>query len=150
MTKEKILWSVGQVSERTGVAVSTLHYYEKEGLISSRRNAGNQRRYEPNVLRRISVIKTAQTLGVSLREIKNVFQALPNNRTPTTSDWKKLSSNWRKSLQQRIEQLERLRDQLDDCIGCGCLSIKKCNLRNPEDIVAKDGPGPVLLKQGKR
>lgn len=146
MAKKTVYWSVGQVAERAGVAVSALHYYEAEGLIHCTRNAGNQRRYKPSILRRIAVIKTAQKLGVALTDIKQALNTLPNRRTPTTQDWQKLSLHWRDSLQQRIDQLKKLRDQLDGCIGCGCLSLKVCSLRNPDDEAKKQGSGAVFLK----
>ncbi len=139
--------SVGQIAKRAGVSVQTLHFYESKNLITSTRNTGNQRRYHGNVLRRIAVIKTAQKLGVSLKEIAEVFQLLPKEKSPTTQEWKKMSSKWRTSLQQRIDDLTQLRDQLDTCIGCGCLSIKSCGLRNPNDKAAKNGTGAVFWNQ---
>jgi MerR family transcriptional regulator, redox-sensitive transcriptional activator SoxR len=139
--------SVGQVAKRAGVSVQTLHFYETKGLIFSSRNAGNQRRYHGNQLRRIAIIKTAQRIGISLAEIAEVFNDLPRDRSPTTGEWKTMSSQWRASLQQRIDELTLLRDQLDTCIGCGCLSIKSCSLRNPDDKAAKDGSGPVFWKK---
>lgn len=137
--------SVGEVAERSGVAVSTLHFYETEGLIGSWRNSGNQRRYAREVLRRVAVIKVAQRTGIPLKEIKEALATLPQKRTPTAADWKKLSARWRARLNDRIERLTRLRDQLDGCIGCGCLSIESCPLRNPWDCLAAEGPGPRLL-----
>jgi len=139
---EKLL-SVGQVAKRAGVNVSTLHFYEQKGLIHSSRNGGNQRRYHKNVLRRIAVIKTAQTLGISLHSIHQALSHLPTNSTPKQKDWQKMSQQWQQELQQKIQQLTRLKDELDSCIGCGCLSIENCPLRNPEDILAKKGSGPV-------
>ena len=138
--------TVGQVAERAGVAVSTLHFYEAEGLISSWRNSGNQRRYAREVLRRVAVIKVAQRTGIPLKEIRGALATLPANRTPTSADWKKLSARWRTHLNERIERLTRLRDQLDGCIGCGCLSIESCPLRNPGDCLARKGPGARLLE----
>jgi MerR family redox-sensitive transcriptional activator SoxR len=137
--------SVGEVAERSGVAVSTLHFYEAEGLISSWRNSGNQRRYAREVLRRVAVIKVAQRTGIPLAEIRKALATLPEKRTPTTADWKKLSARWREQLNDRIARLTRLRDQLDGCIGCGCLSLESCPLRNPWDCLGADGPGPRLL-----
>ena len=137
--------TVGEVAARSGVAVSTLHFYEAEGLISSWRNQGNQRRYAREVLRRVAVIKVAQKTGIPLKEIREALATLPNQRTPTSADWKKLSVRWRADLNDRIERLTRLRDQLDGCIGCGCLSIESCPLRNPWDCLGKQGPGPRLL-----
>jgi MerR family redox-sensitive transcriptional activator SoxR len=137
--------TVGQVAARSGVAVSTLHFYESAGLIRSRRNAGNQRRYPREVLRRIAVIRVAQRTGISLASIRDALKALPNGRTPTAEDWGKLSARWRAELNDRIDRLVRLRDQLDGCIGCGCLSLGVCPLRNPWDRLGEQGPGPRLL-----
>ena len=133
--------TVGQVAERSGVAVSALHFYEAEGLISSWRNAGNQRRYSREVLRRIAVIKAAQRSGIALADIRRAMAALPNGRTPTAEDWQVLSAGWKDDLNERIERLTQLRDQLDGCIGCGCLSLGVCPLRNPWDRLGKLGPG---------
>lgn len=141
-------WSVGKVAARCGVRVSTLHFYEEKGLISSWRNEGNQRRYQKDVLRRISVIKAAQKIGISLEEIKTALSALPEKRTPDTRDWEILASHWRKDLDARITYLEKLRDSLSGCIGCGCLSMKNCPIYNADDKLAKEGPGAVLLEQG--
>jgi len=138
--------TVGEVAERAGVAVSTLHFYEAEGLIASWRNSGNQRRYAREVLRRVAVIKVAQKTGIPLKEIREALATLPEKRTPTTADWKKLSARWRGRLSERIERLTRLRDQLDGCIGCGCLSVDSCPLRNPGDCLGKEGPGARLLE----
>ena len=137
--------TVGEVAARSGVAISTLHFYEAEGLITSWRNSGNQRRYAREVLRRVSVIKVAQKTGISLAEIREALATLPEKRSPTAADWKKLSHRWRERLNERIKRLTRLRDQLDGCIGCGCLSIESCPLRNPWDRLGADGPGPRLL-----
>ena len=143
---ERVL-SVGQLAKRSGVNVSTCHFYEQKGLIYSTRNTGNQRRYHPEILRRISVIKAAQKLGVSLESIKAAFATLPDGRTPTKRDWQRLSKRWQQELDERINALQRLRDSLDGCIGCGCLSLKRCPLYNPEDSLAKHGSGPVILDQ---
>jgi MerR family redox-sensitive transcriptional activator SoxR len=134
--------SVGQVSQRSGVAVSALHYYESLGLIRSIRTAGNQRRYRRDVLRYIAVIRAAQRIGIPLQEIREALCLLPDSRTPTRADWARLSSSWRQALHARIEQLVALRDQLDSCIGCGCLSLKRCKLSNPDDVLATRGCGP--------
>ena len=139
-------WSVGRVAARCGVKVSTLHFYEEKGLISSWRNEGNQRRYQKDVLRRVSVIKAAQKIGISLNEIKAALSALPANRTPDTKDWEVLAATWRRDLDQRIAYLQKLRDSLSGCIGCGCLSMKNCPIYNADDKLAKNGPGPVLLE----
>jgi MerR family transcriptional regulator, redox-sensitive transcriptional activator SoxR len=140
-------WTVGKVAARCGVKVSTLHFYEQKGLIKSWRNAGNQRRYKADVLRRISVIKAAQKMGISLEEIKRAFASLPDNRTPTVEDWQILSSYWRNDLDARINYLTRLRDSLTGCIGCGCLSMKSCPIYNQDDQLGAEGNGPVLLEQ---
>ncbi len=137
--------TVGEVAARSGVAISTLHFYESKGLIKSRRNRGNQRRYAREVLRRVAVIKVAQRTGIPLASIRTALKALPAERTPTSEDWKKLSARWREELDNRIERLTRLRDQLGRCIGCGCLSLGVCPLRNPMDRLSQEGPGPRLL-----
>ena len=137
--------SVGAVAKRTGVAISTIHFYETKGLIKSRRNQGNQRRYKQDVLRRISVIKVAQKIGISLQEIVESFKSLPNERTPTKKDWDSLSKKWKKELDNKIQLLEFLRDDLTECIGCGCLSIKSCPLRNPDDKLSSQGSGARLI-----
>jgi len=138
--------SVGEVARRSGVPVSTLHFYEAKGLIGSTRTQGNQRRYSREVLRRVAFIRVAQRVGITLADIRSALATLPT--APTRSDWKRLSSLWRADLNQRIEQLKRLRDTLDDCIGCGCLSIDRCRLRNPGDKLAAKGPGAIRLWVG--
>jgi MerR family redox-sensitive transcriptional activator SoxR len=137
--------TVGEVAKRSGVAVSTLHFYESRGLIRSRRNQGNQRRYPREVLRRVAVIKVAQRTGISLEAIHQALRSLPDGRAPTAEDWRKLSAKWRADLDNRINRLIRLRDQLDGCIGCGCLSLEICPLRNPFDRLSEEGAGPRLL-----
>ncbi len=137
--------SVGEVAERCGVAVSTLHFYESKGLISSYRNRGNQRRYPRAVLRRVAVIKVAQSIGLPLATIRNALASLPDGRVPTVKDWARLSAAWRADLDDRIATLTRLRDQLSGCIGCGCLSLKTCPLRNPQDRARERGPGARLF-----
>ncbi len=137
--------SVGEVAARSGVAVSALHFYEAKGLLHSVRNRGNQRRYRRDVLRRVAVIKAAQRTGIPLEQIRIALETLPEGRTPTAADWRRLSARWRADLDARITQLTRLRDQLDGCIGCGCLSLKSCPLRNPDDIAAERGPGARLF-----
>jgi MerR family redox-sensitive transcriptional activator SoxR len=141
--------TVGDVARRSGVAVSTLHFYEAQGLIASTRSAGNQRRYSRDVLRRVALIRTAQRVGVSLADIRSALDTLPDGRTPTRADWARLSSSWREDLDARIAQLKKLRDTLDDCIGCGCLSIDRCKLRNPLDKLGGNGPGAhrLVVKQ---
>ncbi len=137
--------TVGQVAQRSGVSVATLHFYESKGLIESWRNSGNQRRYNREVLRRIAVIRVAQRTGLSLESIKQALSSLPRGHAPSTEDWRKLSKRWRADLNERIQRLTRLRDQLEGCIGCGCLSMDICPLRNPWDVLAKQGPGARLL-----
>lgn len=138
--------SVGQVSERSGVAVSALHFYESKGLIASERDAINRRIYRPETLRHVSLIKVAQKIGLPLAAIRAAFGSLPTSRPPTATDWKRLSSEWKEDLDRRIATLEALRDQLDQCIGCGCLSLDDCPLRNPDDVLGQKGPGPHLLE----
>lgn len=137
--------TVGQVAKRCGVKVSTLHFYEEKGLISSLRNLGNQRRYKRETLRRISVIKAAQKMGVSLGEIKAAFANLPNKRTPSKDDWAQLAKHWHHQLNQRITYMEKLRDSLTGCIGCGCLSMTKCPIYNPDDVLGESGVGSLIL-----
>lgn len=137
--------TVGEVAQRSGVAVSALHFYESKGLIASQRNRGNQRRYPRTVLRQVAVIKVAQSTGVPLAAIRDALTSLPKGRPPTARDWARLSASWRDDLDERIAKLTRLRDQLDGCIGCGCLSLKTCPLRNPADQLSKQGPGARLL-----
>jgi MerR family redox-sensitive transcriptional activator SoxR len=137
--------SVGEVAVRSGVAVSALHFYERRGLIRSNRTGGNQRRYGRDVLRRIAVIRIAQEVGIPLSGIAAALDSLPDGRTPTRDDWAALSAGWRDILDRRIAQLTSLRDGLTDCIGCGCMSIDKCPLRNPEDRLARQGPGARRL-----
>lgn len=141
--------SVGEVAARTGVAVSALHFYETKGLIFPDRSKGNQRRYGRSVLRRVAVIKAAQRVGIPLEEIKAALETLPPDRAPTASDWADLSARWRADLDRRIAGLEALRDDLDGCIGCGCLSLASCPLRNPHDRFSQEGPGARLLVKGR-
>ncbi|KWR89594.1 redox-sensitive transcriptional activator SoxR [Cupriavidus sp. IDO] len=136
------LLPVGEVAARTGIAVSALHFYETKGLIASTRSDGNQRRYPRSVLRRLAVIRVAQRMGLPLAVIAQAMQTLPAGRAPTVADWRRLSAGWREDLDERIRTLTQLRDQLDGCIGCGCLSLKECPLRNPQDTLAGEGPGP--------
>jgi MerR family transcriptional regulator, redox-sensitive transcriptional activator SoxR len=137
--------SVGQLAERSGMAVSALHFYEAEGLISSRRTAGNQRRYTRDTLRRVAFIRASQRVGIPLRTIRDALDELGDNRTPTRSDWTRLSAAWRQDLDDRIARLRDLRDRLSGCIGCGCLSIDRCRLANPDDVLGAEGPGPRKL-----
>ncbi|AMZ75194.1 MULTISPECIES: redox-sensitive transcriptional activator SoxR [Pseudomonas] len=139
--------TVGQVAARSGVAVTALHFYESKGLIKSTRNQGNQRRYSRAVLRRVALIKVAQRLGIPLAEIGEALKSLPDNRAPTAADWQTLSAQWSRDLDERINQLVALRDRLNGCIGCGCLSMEACPLRNQGDVLGKHGPGAHLLEQ---
>jgi MerR family redox-sensitive transcriptional activator SoxR len=137
--------SIGQVADRTGVAPSALRYYEREGLIQSSRTAGDQRRFPREVLRRVAFVRIAQRVGLTLDEIRAALASLPEERTPTKADWARLSHSWRPQLDAQIAVLERLRDDLTSCIGCGCLSLKACALYNPDDAAATYGAGPRYL-----
>jgi MerR family redox-sensitive transcriptional activator SoxR len=134
--------TIGALSERTGVAASALRFYEAEGLIHATRSAGGQRRYTRDMLRRVSFIRVAQQVGLRLDEIRDALASLPDNRTPTQKDWERLSASWAPRLDEQIAMLERLRDRLTGCIGCGCLSLRVCRLMNPDDSAAALGPGP--------
>jgi MerR family redox-sensitive transcriptional activator SoxR len=138
--------TVGQLAARSGVAVTALHFYEAKGLIKSQRNAGHQRRYPRDVLRRVVVIKIAQRLGIPLATIGEALQTLPDGRTPNAQDWERLSALWREDLDERINKLILLRDKLNGCIGCGCLSLDACPLRNPDDQLGERGSGAQLLE----
>lgn len=142
---EKEYLSVGEIAKRSGLAISALHFYEEKGLIRAIRNAGNQRRYHRRELRIISYIKVAQKIGLSLEEIKEAFKDISNKESLTIKDWKKLGKRWNKVLTERITLIQRMQSQLNLCIGCGCLSLKDCPLRNPKDKLAKLGSGPRLL-----
>lgn len=137
--------TIGHLAERAGVATSAIRFYESRGLIRSVRTTGNQRRYEQHTLRRVGFIRTAQRVGLSLDEIGLALATLPENRTPTKSDWHRLSKAWRPRLDQQIRRIELLRDRLDGCIGCGCLSLRSCALLNPSDEAAEHGTGAVWL-----
>lgn len=139
--------TVGQLSARSGAAVSALHFYETKGLINSRRTAGNQRRYGRDALRRVAFIRAAQRVGIPLATIRDALAELPDERTPNRADWARLSEIWRVELEERIQQLNALRDRLDDCIGCGCLSLDKCALSNPDDRFGTLGTGSILYGQ---
>ena len=140
--------TIGDLSRRTGVAASALRFYEAEGLISAARTSGGQRRYTRDTIRRISFMRIAQQVGLSLDAIRTALASLPDERTPTRQDWERLSSSWRPLLDARIALLERLRDSLSGCIGCGCLSIDVCPLYNPDDVLAAEGPGARILLAG--
>jgi MerR family transcriptional regulator, redox-sensitive transcriptional activator SoxR len=142
--------TIGQLAERSGVATSAIRFYEARGLIASERTTGNQRRYLKSTLRRVAFIRTAQRVGLSLEEIGEALATLPDSRTPTKSDWHRLSKAWRPRLDEQIRRIELLRDRLDGCIGCGCLSLKSCALTNPHDDLAERGPGAVLLDPERR
>ncbi|BDM68333.1 hypothetical protein HEK616_18200 [Streptomyces nigrescens] len=138
--------TVGQLSARSGAAVSALHFYESKGLISSTRTAGNQRRYTRDALRRVAFVRAAQRVGIPLAVIRDALAELPDERTPNRDDWARLSQVWRTELDERISQLVELRDRLTDCIGCGCLSLERCALSNPYDNLGEQGPGARRLR----
>jgi MerR family redox-sensitive transcriptional activator SoxR len=137
--------TVAEVASRSGFAPSALRFYEKEGLLATRRTAGGQRRYERHVLRRLAFIRAARNLGLSLDEVRDALATLPDSRTPTRADWTKISRAWRGRLDEQIDALTALRDGLDSCIGCGCLSLRRCAMSNPSDIAARGGPGAAYL-----
>jgi redox-sensitive transcriptional activator SoxR len=139
------LLTVSEVSRRSGFAPSALRFYEREGLVRATRTSGNQRRYERNVLRRLAFIRAARNVGLSLDEVAAALATLPDGRTPTRADWARLSRSWRHRLDDQIRALQRLRDGLDSCIGCGCLSLKTCAMQNPSDVAATRGPGAAYL-----
>jgi len=152
MTKEKPidssrLLTVGEVAKRSGVPVSTVHFYESKGLITATRSIGNHRQYPAIVLRYVAIIRVAQRTGMSLEEIGETLSSIQAGAKLTAAQWKKISTQWRAGLNDRIKKLERLRDELDSCIGCGCLSLKDCPLRNPGDILGENGPGPQILER---
>jgi MerR family redox-sensitive transcriptional activator SoxR len=136
------LLTIGEVSRRSGVASSALRFYEERGLISSERAGSGHRRYQRPVLRRIAFIVFAQRVGLTLEEVGEELAKLPGNRAPTKRDWSRLSSTWSARIEERIAELERLKLGLTECIGCGCLSLDRCRLANPEDRAARQGPGP--------
>jgi MerR family redox-sensitive transcriptional activator SoxR len=137
--------TIGELSARSGVAASALRFYERQGLIGAERTSGNQRRYARESLRRVAFIRMSQRLGIPLARIREALATLPNDRVPTSKDWARLSAGWRQDLDDRILHLQRLRDNLTGCIGCGCLSLKTCALSNPGDVLAERGPGAVRL-----
>ncbi|MFT7838201.1 redox-sensitive transcriptional activator SoxR [Saccharothrix sp. BKS2] len=146
MSKLPDTLTIGQVADRSGVPHTALRFYEERGLIASERTAGNQRRYARSVLRRLAFIRTAQRVGLSLEDVQQALAALPDGRTPTKSDWSRLSTTWQAELDARIDALQRLRDRLTSCIGCGCLSLRSCYLHNFQDEQAANGPGAPKLK----
>lgn len=137
--------TIGELARRAGVATSALRYYEQLGLISSERTAGGQRRYPRATLRRVAFVRAAQTVGLSLEEVRSALALLPDERTPNKADWNKVSATWIRRIDERIAELERLRQTLNGCVGCGCLSLRTCRLSNPEDTAATRGTGPRWL-----
>ncbi|MCM0676155.1 redox-sensitive transcriptional activator SoxR [Micromonospora phytophila] len=137
--------TIGQLSTRSGVAPSALRYYERLGLIRAERTGGNQRRYARGELRRVAFVRISQQVGISLEEIREALDSLPASRTPTADDWARLSAAWRERLDEKIRLMSKLRDDLDGCVGCGCLSLQRCTLYNPGDSLAGEGPGARLM-----
>lgn len=144
------LLTVSEVAERSGLAPSALRFYERTGLIAARRTSGNQRRFERSVLRRLAFIRAARNVGLSLEEVRDALAVLPGGRAPTRADWSKLSRQWRSRLDDQIAGLVKLRDGLESCIGCGCLSLKRCAISNPDDVMAGSGPGAAYLPNSLR
>lgn len=140
------LLTIGDVAARSGLAPSAIRFYEAHGLVSSERTSGNQRRFRRSALRRLAFIRSAQRVGLSLDEITVALSRLPDGRTPTRTDWARLSQDWRPRIDAQIQRLVKLRDQLDNCIGCGCLSLQRCALQNPEDTAASSGTGARYLE----
>ena len=137
--------TIGEMSRRTGVAPSALHFYEGLGLIASTRTAGNQRRYARHMLRRVSLITVAKRLGIPLSDVQDAFADVPLTQTPSHEDWQRASRRWKRELEKRREGIERLERELTGCIGCGCLSMKACGLLNPDDALGSQGAGPRRL-----
>jgi MerR family transcriptional regulator, redox-sensitive transcriptional activator SoxR len=144
------LLTVGEVADRSGFAASAIRFYDKEGLITATRTSGGQRRFERSMLRRLAFIRAARNVGLTLDEIATALDTLPDSRTPTRADWARLSKDWRARLDDQIAGLIALRDSLDSCIGCGCLSLKRCAISNPSDSAAQAGPGAVYLPRSLR
>ena len=142
---EDVMFSVGELSRRSGVPVSTLHFYERKGLIQSERTAGNQRRYRREVLRRVALVRIAQQVRIPLAEVRRAMEEELQECGATADDWAHLSARWHNDLTRRIEALEDLRDHFTSCIGCGCLSLEACRMLNPHDVLAGEGPGPRRL-----
>lgn len=138
--------TIGEVADRSGVAQTALRFYEDKGLISAERTGGNQRRYDRSVLRRLAFIRAAQRVGLSLEQVGDALDTLPDDHAPTKADWSRLSKRWRDELDTRIDGLQRLRDRLTGCIGCGCLSLRTCSLQNVDDRMAEYGPGAPRLR----
>jgi MerR family redox-sensitive transcriptional activator SoxR len=137
--------AIGDLAARTGLAVSAIRFYEARGLVSALRNAGGQRRFMRSDIRRLSFIRIAQQLGFTIAEIGTLLATLPQGRTPTQKDWAKISRSFRRRLDERIAAMTLMREKLDQCIGCGCLSLRRCGLYNPQDRLANEGAGPRLL-----
>ena len=148
-TAEPAWLPIGELARRAGVAASALRFYEAQGLIHGGRSAGGRRQYPRHVLRRVAFLRAGQRVGLSLEELRQALAALPDNRTPTRADWDRLARGWQALLDARLAQLQRLRDQLCSCIGCGCLSLKACALYNPDDTVSARGPGARRLEHGE-
>ncbi len=148
MTEEVL--TVGEVAKRSGFSPSALRFYEREGLVTVQRTSGNQRRYPRSVLRRLAFIRAARHVGLTLDEIRAALDQLPKGRTPTRADWTRISRLWKERLNDEIHALVALRDRLDSCIGCGCLSLRKCQISNPQDIAANYGPGAQYLPKELR
>ena len=144
------LLTVGEVADRSGFAASALRYYERVGLIDASRTSGGQRRYRRSVLRRLAFVRAARNIGLSLDEVAAALATLPDGRTPTKADWARLSRAWRSRLDEQIDGLVALRDGLDSCIGCGCLSLRRCAFSNPADLAAGAGPGAAFLPRSLR
>jgi MerR family transcriptional regulator, redox-sensitive transcriptional activator SoxR len=142
--------TVGELAARSGVAVSALHFYERQGLITSRRTTGNQRRYRRDALRRVALIRIAHRAGIPLADVRAALAELPGGRTPTRQDWERLSQRWQDDLDQRIRMLQQLREEFTGCIGCGCLSLDLCALANPQDLLGSEGAGPRRLGDAGR
>ena len=142
--------TVGELAARSGVAVSALHFYERQGLITSRRTTGNQRRYRRDALRRVALIRIAHRAGIPLADVRAALAELPGGRTPTRQDWERLSQRWQDDLDQRIRMLQQLREEFTGCIGCGCLSLDLCALANPRDLLGSEGAGPRRLRDTGR
>ena len=141
--------TVGELARRSGVSVSALHFFERQGLLTSRRTSGNQRRYWRSALRRVALIRVAQRVGIPLAEVGEALSLLPSGRTPTRADWEQLSAAWQAKLDERMRVLQQLRAEFSDCIGCGCLSLDRCQLLNPDDRLGDDGPGPRRLMSAR-
>ncbi|MBR7744671.1 redox-sensitive transcriptional activator SoxR [Phycicoccus sp. BSK3Z-2] len=144
------LLAIGEVAQRSGVSVPTVRFYEEKGLLVSVRTAGNQRRFERHVLRRIAVVRAGQRFGLTLAEIRDALEALPPDRAPTKRDWSRMSRRWHDLLTERIEAMTRVRDGLSSCIGCGCLSLRSCPVYNADDVLSSEGPGARRLPPAAR